>query len=278
MNNDFTKTRESQQTAVQQYQEAITAGKALYAPFKLRYSKDKRETERQRDWKAYYFDCLSIRVCLELNQDVRPLYIEVRNAWNGMTQSDLANWMKEAAESEDLFHSLCEISKRNERNESIVNLIKAISEFVKYGYNRRVDIEDENLKIFASKPESSLLMLAIVCTTLSSYLGIDPVQLDRERLGPMYDYLQIASKASGSYKSPNRRARRQIEKAKKFGLNLIHEDVALELLRLWYKSRVLYDSLAEAASEYKLTANDLSKKLSESGIDAATGYRALDDT
>lgn len=262
---------------IQQLGQQITAGKSFYAPFKLRYEEGAKENDQQAFIKYFYFDCLSIKVSLDMKPDTRPLYVELLSSWTGVTFGDITKWMNEAANGENLIDSLFKIAERDKENAALKNCVKCLSEFVKYGYNRRIDIDDEELKISADKPECSLLAFAIVCTTLLEHFNMDPQQIDRGRMGVLYDYMQIASKVGGYYKSPNRKERRQIKKARKLNLFLAHEEVVYNTIRLWYEARVIYDTLARAASENRLEANDLSKIISESGMDIATGYRKPED-
>jgi hypothetical protein len=155
-----------------------------------------------------------------------------------------------------------------EHNADFNTMILLVAQFVILNFNRHQDIECETYKVMPGH-KSLHLTKAIAMRSI-----IDSTEYEAAKLR-QYQHPDIDLIMTGpwpKYRTPEREIRSQITNGYKAeGHNLKADDTLLTLAEMWYRARVLCNTLREAANYYHLDAFDLSKRIRP--CDDATGYR-----
>lgn len=157
-------------------------------------------------------------------------------------------------------------------NADLTKLLKYVGYLILVGFNRKVDLDNQTPKIIPRK--SPYLAQAIVFYSLSNYLSGKP---EKKELGVIadneFDALAWFHDILAKYPStkPERKVRPIIiQTLRNKGYKMHHHQTILDGSEMWYRARVLCNTLGEAADYYRIDPSDLSKRIEP--YDDATGW------
>lgn len=138
------------------------------------------------------------------------------------------------------------------------------------GFNRKIDLDNHTPKVLPS--QAPYLARAIFFYSLFEYLQTNPQKSNPNHvmLGKMlYEFYQVVT---DNHTTRKERQLKQnvISTLRHEGFTLCHDETMLTVAELWYKARVLSNTLREAADKEFLDPIDLSKRIAV--CDNATGY------
>jgi hypothetical protein len=147
-----------------------------------------------------------------------------------------------------------------------------IAEFIRVGFNRRINAHDYNEKVTYEK--SVYLALAVTLISATTYverhpdLGIDTAIKIGDRELPLYLLNGV---------SQERVHRARVRRLRRYGYKLNHDKKLKNMAWRWYQCRVVYSSIEEYSTKHFISTTDkrldttnLSKEISL--VDKATGY------
>lgn len=262
---------------------------------KIAQKEKERESKRQlvfgttyatSEEKVFATACMCLEACLKINPQIKPLYDDIQNAWaktgmesmiektiNFFIGAEAASIFAASHPAKWLDNAVKYPLPENEPKDAQAQKDEgewwdAVDKFVKFGFNRESDIEENTLKVAVSEDNPSELVKAITLRSLMDYLVIDIEELDRKRTEPVYRLMNDESKPKSYY---DRKFKNEtIAKLQKSNRTLIKDETLYGKATLWYKARVMEKTLREAANKERLDPYDLTKRIRI--CDAATSY------
>jgi len=211
---------------------------------------------------AYTLACVQIVL---IHGKVDKEYQRVKEAWalpgcQRAAEKYKGLWLGAKGTQEEVY----DIARDSMTNPDYAYLNGLIDRFIKAGFNREADQINETWKVQPNSLDTPWLFWAVVVLSLGDYMGI--------RLQDWNKYPAMQGKNIEDImtnKPTNRTHRELVSLFKHFG-NLIHDGKLLDLVDMWYRARVFYDTAREAADYFSLDPPDLSKRIAP--IDDALGW------
>jgi len=230
--------------------------------------------------------CAMVEVALEQNEAARPLWVDIRIAWN---KPGCVVFDKDFFENNNVINRYFEkIFSRNESNvllnseagetslinafnfmgqaiqewqqPDVISLNILVDNFVVKAFNgpinpviRRIMGAVEYKRVPSYKlivrPETACpLKLAVLLLSWAEHKGINLKDIDRERMGKDYDLVTSGEKPSTAYGRERKPKINEIMHTLR--LSYIGESTIKGNAEKWYTARVIRGSVTEAASEY----------------------------
>lgn len=214
-----------------------------------------------------------VKVALEQNEAVRPLWVDIRCAWG---KPGCADFITSYFENDNALNQLfsgkeqtlraqvdvfvaCLVDKNDP---DIVNLFEQNGKFIIKAFNGPIDPMLQNrwgtskdipvpkYGIRVTAESAPVLKTALLILSWLEYKGIDIESVDREHMGANYEPVTSGEKPSTD--EGRKRKSKINEFIRMLGLHYMNEATIREGAIKWYQARVIRGSIVEAASDYDI--------------------------
>lgn len=244
------------------------------------------------------YACAMVKVALDLNKDIEPLWVDIRRAWEktGCANFDASffenkhvinQWFnKNFAGIKEPIPDVVDLmiqANQEWKHSDITHLVSLIDSFIVQAFNGPINPipyrvmgattdhkRTPKYRVKVTSDTASLLKLAIFLLSWTEYKDIDLQAVDRGNMGADYDLVTSGKKPSSEW---GRKRKPKInELMHKIGLSCIKESTIYGKAEKWYRARVKWGSVADAASYYEINNSSTFEKLIET-CDHIAGIR-----
>jgi len=219
--------------------------------------------------------CAMVDTALTLNEALRPLWLDIIDAWNKPGCAAFTSWSLGNDNLQQYKEKLLSTGKLEwkyigrayeewqatfKQDTDVIYQNSLIDKFIIEGFNGPIDpvlrrvlgaveyLRAPKHKVRVTADKAPRLKHAIAFMSWCDHEGIDLQEIDRQRMGNDYDLVTSGKKPTTVY---GRKRKTEInELVTNEGLSFISDKTIYSGAERWYYARVIRGSITEAATEY----------------------------